>query len=93
MDKQVDVNSRTEGVILDANGEPTTRPTVLLTAEDAALLRLYKKFLHAHGLREAVYCNTCYSGDLSDGMRAHVTDNEVMWVCRHRMLYYRGQSY
>ncbi len=93
MGQQVDVNRRTEGVILDASGEPSTRPTVLLTAEEAALLRLYKKFLHSHGLREAVYCNTCYSGDLSDGIRASVTDSEVVFVCRHRMLYHRGQSY
>jgi hypothetical protein len=83
----------TEGVILDANGEPSTRPTVLLTAEEAALLRLYKKFLHSHGLREMLHCNTCFSGDLHDGMRAQVTDNEVIFICRHRMLYYRGQSY
>jgi hypothetical protein len=90
MDEPVDV---TEGVILDANGEPSTRPTVLLTAEEAALLRLYKKFLHAHGLRSATYCNTCYSGNLEDGMRVSVTDNEAVFICRHRMLYHRGQSF
>ena len=83
----------TEGVILDANGNPTSLPTHLLTAEDAALLRLYKKFLHTHGLREAVYCNHCFEGNLSDGMEAHVTDGEVMFRCRHRLLYYKGQSF
>jgi hypothetical protein len=87
------VMDRTEAVILDAHGEPTTRPTQILTSEEAALLRLYKKFLHSHGLREAVYCNTCFSGDLSDGMRAHVTDNQIMWECRHRLLFYQGSSY
>lgn len=87
------VMDQTEGVILDANGEPSARPTRLLTSEEAALLRLYKKFLHSHGLREAVYCNTCFSGNLEDGMRAHVTDSDVLFECRHRMLYYRGQSY
>ena len=83
----------TEGVIYDAHGEPATRPTVILTAEEAALLRLYKKFLHSHGIREANFCNTCFSGDLSDGMRVHVTDQDILFECRHRMLYYRGQSY
>lgn len=87
------VNDITESVILDANGQPATFPTVLLTAEDAALLRLYKKFLHTHGLREAVYCNTCYQGTQHDGMEAHVTDGEVFFRCRHRLLYYRGASY
>lgn len=83
----------TEGVILDANGQPTSLPTQLLTAEEASLLRLYKKFLHAHGIREAVYCNTCFEGNLSDGMEAYVTDGEVLFRCRHRMLYFKGQSF
>ena len=83
----------TESVILDANGNPTSLPTQLLTAEDAALLRLYKKFLHSHGMREAVYCNSCYQGAQHDGMEAHVTDGEIMFRCRHRMLFYKGQSF
>lgn len=83
----------TEGVILDANGQPASLPTQLITAEEAALLRLYKKFLHSHGLREAVFCNTCFEGNLSDGMEAHVTDGEVLFRCRHRMLYHKGQSF
>ncbi len=83
----------TEAVILDANGQPTSLPTQLLTAEEAALLRLYKKFLHAHGMREAVFCNSCYEGNIHDGMEAHVTDGEIFFRCRHRLLYYKGQSY
>lgn len=83
----------TEGVILDANGQPTSLPTKLLTAEEAALLRLYKKFLHTHGMREAVFCNTCFEGNISDGMEAHVTDSEVLFRCRHRLLFYKGSSY
>jgi len=84
---------RTEAVILDANGIPTSMPTQMITAEEAALLRLYKKFLHSHGMREATFCNSCFEGNLSDGMEAHVTDGEVMFRCRHRMLYYKGQSF
>jgi hypothetical protein len=87
------VMDMTEGVIFDANGEPATRPTQILTSEEAALLRLYKKFLHSHGLREILHCNTCFSGNLADGMRAHVTDNQIMWECRHRLLFYQGSSY
>lgn len=83
----------TEGVILDADGQPTSLPTVLLTAEEAALLRLYKKFLHSHGIRDASYCNSCFEGNLSDGMEVHVTDGEVLFRCRHRLLYYKGASY
>lgn len=82
-----------DGTILDANGQPTSLPTQLLTSEEAALLRLYKKFLHSHAIRDASYCNSCYEGNLSDGMEVHVTDSEILFRCRHRMLYYKGQSY
>lgn len=83
----------TEGVILDANGQPATFPTQLLTSEEAALLRLYKKFLHSHGMREAVYCNTCYQGAQHDGMEAYVTDGSIFFKCRHRILFHKGQSF
>jgi hypothetical protein len=83
----------TEAVILDANGQPKSLPTQVLTSEEAHILRAYKKFLHTHGLREAVYCNTCYQGTQHDGMEAYVTDGEIFFRCRHRMLYHKGQSF
>jgi hypothetical protein len=83
----------TEGTILDANGSIVNKPTKLLSADDAKLLRAYKKFLMVHGLREAVYCNECFSGNLSDGMRAHVTDGQILFECRHRMLFHQGQTF
>jgi len=82
-----------EGVVLDAQGNPTSVPTKLLTTEDAIVLRAYKKFLEAHGIRTSSYCNECFQGNLSDGMEAHVTDGEILFRCRHRMLYYKGSSY
>lgn len=83
----------TEGTILQADGSIANKPTRILSSEDAKVLRAYKKFLEAHGLREALYCNECFSGNLSDGMRAHVTDGQILFECRHRMLFFQGQSY
>lgn len=81
------------GSIVGPNGELLNKPTQILTAEDAALLRRYKKFLASHGMREAVFCNSCFEGNLSDGMRAHVTDGQIVFECRHRMLYFGGSTY
>lgn len=81
------------GSIVDARGEVVNKPTQLLSKDDAELLRKYKKFLASHGLREAVYCNACFEGDLSDGMRAFVTDGQILFECRHRMLFYQGQTF
>ena len=83
----------TDGTILTADGSVANKPTLLLSTEDARILRAYKKFLMAHNLREALYCNECFSGNLSDGMRAHTTDGQIMWECRHRMLFFQGASY
>ena len=84
----------TAGAILDAHGEVVGKPTQVLTSDEARLLREYKKFLLTHGMREALYCNDCFAGNLDhDGMRAHVTDGQIMFECRHRMLFYQGQSF
>lgn len=83
-----------EGTIVGPNGEPpVSKPTQILSIEDARLLRQYKKFLAAHGMREALYCNECFGGNLHDGMRAHVTDGSIMFECRHRMLWFGGSTY
>lgn len=82
-----------EGAIVGPNGEVLSKPTQILTSEEAQVLRRYKKFLAARGMREALFCNECWSGNLGDGMRAHVTDGQIMFECRHRMLFYQGQSY
>ena len=82
-----------EGLLYDANGQPTSLPTKVLSLDEARLLREYKKFLQAHHLREALYCSTCWSNNLSDGMEAHVNEAEVLMKCRHRMIYFKGSSF
>lgn len=82
-----------EGTVLDANGQPTTLPTEILSLDEVRMLREYKKFLRKHQLREALFCQSCFQGDLHDGMEAYVTDGEVMMKCRHRMIYFKGASY
>ena len=82
-----------EGVVLNADGSVANKPTTLLSADDAKLLREYKKFLSRMGWREALYCNQCYEGNLSDGMRVFVTDAQIMAECRHRLVFHQGQSF
>lgn len=81
------------GTILGPDGAALNKPTTILTQQEAELLRQYKKFLLAHGMREALYCNQCFEGDLDDGMRAFVTDGQILFECRHRMLFYQGQTF
>jgi hypothetical protein len=80
-------------VILGSDGEPMTIPTVMLSDEDARLLRDYKKFLLRHKLREALYCNDCWSGQKADGTEAHVTGENIMIRCRCKIRMHLGATY
>ena len=82
----------TTGTIVGPDGTPLIKPTVILSAEDAALLRQYKKFLHRYALRSATYCNHCFEGNLNDGMRAFVRDDQILLECRHRQIFYGAST-
>ena len=87
-------HDKTVSAIVDEHGVPVTLPTIMLSSEEAGLLRLYKKFLRTHGIREANYCDQCWDrADMQDGMRVFVTDSDILFECRHRRLIYKGQSY
>lgn len=79
--------------ILGPDGEPALLPTIRLTSEEAELLRHYKKFLEHHQLREALYCNKCWTHNLSDGLEAHVTQNQILFRCRCTVRIHQGLTY
>jgi hypothetical protein len=83
----------TAGTIVGPDGAVINKPTITLTLDEAELLRRYKKFLHARGLREALYCNECWDRDLSDGCNAFVRDDAILIECRCKMRWFQGQTY
>ena len=89
----MDLVSQGTAVIVGPDGTPATVPSVELSADDARLLREYKKFLRRHGLREGLWCNTCESLQHAPGTEAHVTDTDVLIRCRHRVLWHKGQQF
>jgi len=72
-----------DGTLLNRAEEP-------ITSAEVQLLRLYKRFLHGRGLREALYCQRCFDGNRFDGMRAAVTEGNVLLECRCRRLTFTG---
>lgn len=81
-----------ETPLVTADGSLLDKTTVMFTDEEAALLRRYQKFLQAHGLREAVYCNDCWEGNRSDGLRAFVRADRILFECRCKTRVYQGPS-
>ena len=86
------LNDYTKSTILAPDGSMANIPTVLLTAEEARLLREYKKFLNRRGLKEAVYCNACWEQNLQCGTRFFVTDDQVFIQCRCQVRFFQGQT-
>jgi hypothetical protein len=82
----------TTGTIVTPEGEVATKPTVLLTTEEAELLRQYKKFLGKRNLREALYCQDCWNHNLEDGCRAFVTSSQILIECRCKMRFFQGAT-
>jgi hypothetical protein len=79
--------------IVAPDGSVDAMPTILISDEDARLLREYKKFLQKHGLREALYCTNCWEGQKHDGCEAYVTSSRIMIKCRCRNRYHQGQTF
>jgi hypothetical protein len=80
--------------LYDVNGEPSELPHEHLTDDELRLLLEYKRFLQAHGYREAVYCTRCWDRNLADGTQFQVQASgltvEAMIKCRCRMAYGKG---
>ena len=83
----------TTGTIVTPDGEVANKPAVLLTTEEAELLRKYKQFLTKRGLREALYCNDCFGGNLDDGCKAFVRSEQILIECRCKMRFYQGLTF
>ena len=82
------------GTIVAPDGTVATRPTLVLTDEEARLLRTYKKFLLKYHLREALYCQDCWDGSSTqDGCRAFVTADQILIECRCKMRFHQGAAY
>lgn len=79
--------------VMGRDGQMYNVTPIELSHDEALILRQYKKFLRRHGLREALYCQSCWNGDRHDGCEAHVTDSEIGIACRCRLRHYHGQTF
>lgn len=81
-----------KSLIVTPDGSAAQLETVHLTLEEASLLRMYKKFLQRRGLKEALYCDACWQGQLHHGCEAQVTDGQIFIKCRCTLRTYTGYN-
>lgn len=85
---------RTTSLIVGPDGNPAQVPTLILTTEQAQIMREYKKkVLGPLGLREALYCGECWNQTRADGCDASVTDAQIVIRCRCKLRFFQGVTY
>ena len=84
---------KTTGLIVGPYGDPLKVQAVKLDAEDARILRLYKKFLQKYGLKETTYCDGCWEHNLEHGCEAYVTNEKIVIRCRCSLRVFDGPTY
>jgi hypothetical protein len=78
---------QTSGMLFDSLGQPTARPTVLITRADADIIRAYQQVRHRHHLSRSLFCRLCWGGRLSQtsAILESVTPDQVVYVCACRI--------
>lgn len=86
---------KTKGFIIDpSTGAAAQLETILLTDQQARIMRDYKKLvLGPLGLKEALYCDQCWEHNLSHGLHAEVTSERIIMKCRCQLRVYNGPTY
>lgn len=92
-DTSQDTSQIERGTIVNPDGTVMNRPTVMLTRHEARMLREYKKFLMKYHLKEALYCQECWSGARKDGTEAYVRDDKIGIICRCTTRLYLGATF
>lgn len=87
------LNDKTKATIVAPDGSLAHYPTIVLTGEEAKLLREYRKFKDRHRIKEANYCSDCWDGNRQDGMEGYVTPDKIFIRCRCRALFFNGPTY
>jgi len=83
---------KTVGTILGPDGAPAIVPTLVFTADEARAFREYRKILVKYGLKEALFCNDCWEGGLSDGCQSYVTSGQILVKCRCKLRFHQGYT-
>ena len=77
----------------DADGALLNRPTEVLSAEDARMIRAAAKALRKRRFRMLIRCDACFEDHRQqDGMRGEITRSHIALECRCRYLTFNGET-
>ena len=86
------IAEKTQGHIVGSDGALIIRPTTIIDADGAALIRAYFEWAMKHQLEPELFCGNCFTGLRSDKAIFNITDQEIEIVCQCRQLVHFGAS-
>ena len=75
------IAEKTSGHIVAADGSLLIRPTTVIGADAAAIIRAYFTWAINHQLEPELFCGNCFTGLRSDKAIYNITDHEIEIVC------------
>ena len=86
------IAEKTSGHIVAPDGTLVHRPTTILGADAAAIIRAYFTCAINHQLEPELFCGGCFTGLRSDKAIYNITDHEIEIVCACSQRVHFGQS-
>lgn len=84
--------NRTTGSILGPDGAPALRPTTILSADAAAILRAYFCWLIKNQLEPELVCATCFNGTRESKAQYQVNEQQIVIICQCHIRFFEGAS-
>lgn len=72
---------RTQGHIIGADGEILQRPTTLIGAESASLIRAYFLWAMTNHLEPELVCAACFDYSRESRAKYDITEDQIVIVC------------
>ena len=83
--------SQTAGHLVAPDGSLVERPTTILDADAAKILRNYFYWAQSHGLQPELICNTCDDHTRDSKAIYNISEQEVVIICQCGIRYFKGE--
>lgn len=84
--------NRTVGHVVGLDGQPLSRPTTILSADAAAILRAYFYWLMKHHLEPELVCASCFDHTRQSKATFNVDEQQIAIICNCSIRFFEGGS-
>ena len=88
----ISVNDKTSGHLVGPDGSLLYRPTTIIGADAAAIMRAYFFWAMSNQLEPELFCGACFDGLRENKAQYNITEQEIEIVCKCQMRVCLGAS-